>query len=292
MRTTFRTACLFTIAAFLGGCVTTNDAGLRLYDKPDMSKLVPSLKDGYVVDTGFVGPPISKLSRLPNPVTRTAITKGKWKGAELWSYEWDMPNDEVNNKMYTVVVVKNGYIVDYAEESAGKWYDNPKMYESAKLASSWENIGGYMAQAARYERAANAGAAYRSKAPSFNPMQFVSSAPTYRPWENAQPANYGMIGGGPIPFGGQQITSTTQSTSAAPQKVYPTWGISGARDITKGQSGVVQDGKVYPTWGISGARDITKGQSGVVQDGKVYATVPGTGMRDISKIAPSGVIEE
>ena len=171
------------------------------------------------------------------------------------------------------------------------------LQKQAKLQSAFEDLASSMAQAAQYQAAAGFAAAYGAQMANraaSAPMQAYNNAYTssYKPWENAQPANFGMVGGSPIAFGGQQESTTRPQASQTPQKVYPTWGISGARDITKGQSGVVQDGKVYPTWGISGARDITKGQSGVVQDGKVYATVPGTGMRDISKIAPSGVIEE
>jgi hypothetical protein len=33
---------------------------------------------------------------------------------------WDLPNDEVNNKMFTSVVVKDGVILGWHEETADK----------------------------------------------------------------------------------------------------------------------------------------------------------------------------
>jgi hypothetical protein len=130
------------VALFAVGCATTNDAGIVLQKRPDLSKVTP-------------GTPVSKVASLKKPIKREVITKGELKGAEAWLYEWDAPNDEVNNKMFTSVVVKDGVILGYAEDTPDKWRKDSKLYEAAKLASSWENIGGYMAKAARYQMVAD-----------------------------------------------------------------------------------------------------------------------------------------
>jgi hypothetical protein len=170
-------------ALLLPGCATKNDAGIVLHKKPDLTKVTP-------------GTPVNKVASLKKPIKREVITKGELKGAEAWLYEWDAPNDEVNNKMFTSVVVKDGVILGYAEETPDKWRKNRKLHEAAKMASSWEDIAGHMAKAARYQAVAN----YLASRPaprqsSFDPVQASQNFFAYRPWENAQPVNYGMIGG-------------------------------------------------------------------------------------------------
>ncbi len=177
---------LFTpvLALALCSCATTNDAGVRLYKKPDLTKVAP-------------GTPIKKVSGLKNPIKREVITKGELKGAEAWLYEWDAPNDEVNNKMFTSVVVKDGVIFGYAEDTPDKWRKDPKLHKAAKIASSWEDIAGHLATAARYQAAANMLAGYsaaNASRPRYDPVQASQNFFTYRPWENAQPVNYGMTG--------------------------------------------------------------------------------------------------
>lgn len=278
MRTALQMAFAITLGALIGGCATKNDAGVTLHKKPDLSKVTP-------------GTPVSKIASLKKPIKREVITKGKLKGAEAWLFEWDAPNDEVNNKMYTSVVVKDGVVVAYVEDTPDKWRKDPKLHEAAKLASSWENIGGHMARSARYQAVANYFASRPAPSASrFDPIAASQNFSTYKPWENAQPVNYGMVGGSPIGFGGQQA-STTRSTSAFnPPQVYPTIGVSGVRDYSKPASGVVQDGMVYPTVGASGVRDYSKPASGVVQDGKAFPTIGASGVRDYSR-QQSGVVE-
>lgn len=146
-----RTALQFTAAAVLvaqlAGCATKNDAGIVLHKKPDLTKVAP-------------GTPVSKVPSLKKPIKREVITKGELKGAEAWLYEWDAPNDEVNNKMYTSVVVKDGAVVAYVEDSPDKWRTNPQLFKAAKMASSWENAMGYFAKAAQYQAAADFAAGY------------------------------------------------------------------------------------------------------------------------------------
>ena len=274
---------------FLAGCATKNDAGITLYKKPDLSKVAP-------------GTPLKKVAGLKKPIKKEALTKGDLKGAEAWLFEWDLPNDEVNNKMFTSVVVKDGVILGYAEESADKWSKNPKLHKAAKMDSAWEDMAGYMAQAARYQAAASALANYNATRPQFDPVQAASAiyANSYQPWNNSGTVNYGMVGGGPIAYGGGNQSDASMSAPAFnnsfnTQKVYPVLPNSfGMRDISKiNPIGAAQGGKVYPTLPNSlGMRDITKTEPiGVVQDGKVYPSIPGSGgMRDITKMEPIGVV--
>lgn len=264
--------CLLSTLA-LTGCATKNDAGIVLHRKPDLTTVAP-------------GTPVSKVASLKKPIKREVITKGELKGAEAWLYEWDAPGDEVNNKMFTSVVVKDGVILGYAEDTPDKWRKDPKLHEAAKLASSWEDIRGHMAQAARWQAAADALAGYNANRSTYNPMQFV----------NASTFNYTPTPYQPIPFGdfgsSQQPTSFASST---PAKVYPTIpGSLGMRDVSRLEpTGVVQGNKVYPTIpGSLGMRDVSRLEPvGVVQGGKVYPTIPGSGgMRDITKMEPTGVV--
>jgi major membrane immunogen (membrane-anchored lipoprotein) len=182
-------------ALLLTGCATKNDAGVVLHKKPDLSKVTP-------------GTPVSKVAGLKKPIKREVITKGELKGAQAWLYEWDAPDDEVNNKMFTSVVVKDGIITGFYEETPDKWRKDPEMLKQAKLQSAFENYAGHMAQAAQYQAAAGYlagyGAQMANRAASA-PMEAYNNAyaTSYKPWETApSTVNYGMIGGGPIPFGG------------------------------------------------------------------------------------------
>ncbi len=168
----------------LTSCATTNHAGVRLYKKPDLSKLE-------------AGTPISKVASLKKPIKREAITKGELAGSEALYYEWDSPNDDVNNRMFTTVVVKNGIIIGYLEETTEKWTKNPKMYSAAKYDSSLENIASLQAQIASYQMATAMLANYNYTRPQFNPVQQATqNLYTYKPWAtNSNPANQGLLVG-------------------------------------------------------------------------------------------------
>ena len=126
-------------ALVLSGCATRNDAGIVLHKKPDLTKVAP-------------GTPVSKVASLKKPIKREVITKGDLRGAEAWLYEWDAPGDEVNNKMFTSVVVKDGIILGYAEDTPDKWRKNPDLFKAAKTASTWEDAMGYFAKAAAFAK--------------------------------------------------------------------------------------------------------------------------------------------
>lgn len=178
-------------ALLLAGCATKNDSGVVLYKKPDLSKVA-------------LGTPVSKVAGLKKPIKREVITKGELKGADAWLYEWDAPGDEVNNKMFTSVVVKDGVITGFYEETPDKWRKDPEMLKQAKLQSAFEDLASSMAQAAQYQAAAGYLAGYGAQMAnraSSAPMQAYNNAyaSSYKPWETApSTANYGMVGGGPI----------------------------------------------------------------------------------------------
>ena len=200
-----RLALLCLISALLtSGCATKNDAGVVLHKKPDLSKVTPWT-------------PISKVAGLKKPIKREVITKGELKGAQAWLYEWDAPNDEVNNKMFTSVVVKDGIITGFYEETPDKWRKDPEMLKQAKLQSAFEDLASSMAQAAQYQAAAGYlagyGAQMANRAASA-PMQAYNNAyaSSYKPWETApSTVNYGMIGGGPIPFVGPRPNAASDA---------------------------------------------------------------------------------
>ena len=256
MKTVLQLAIAAMFIAQLVGCATKNDAGVVLHKKPDLSKVTP-------------GTPISKVAGLKKPIKREVITKGELKGAQAWLYEWDAPNDEVNNKMFTSVVVKDGIITGFYEETPDKWRKDPEMLKQAKLQSAFEDLASSMAQAAQYQAAAGYLAGYGAQmanSAASAPMQAYNNAyaSSYKPWETApSTVNYGMIGNGPIPFG-----DGNQTASMTPTKVYATRPNSG------------------------GLRDFNKFQPvGVVEDGKVYPVLPNSGgLRDYGKIQPIGVV--
>lgn len=188
-----RLALLCLISALLtSGCATKNDAGVVLHKKPDLSKVTP-------------GTPISKVAGLKKPIKREVITKGELKGAQAWLYEWDAPNDEVNNKMFTSVVVKDGVITGFYEETPDKWRKDPGMFKQAKMQSAFEDLASSMEQAAQYQAAAGYLASYGAQMAnraSSAPMEAYNNAyaSSYKPWETAPSTavNYGMIGDGNI----------------------------------------------------------------------------------------------
>lgn len=129
-------------AAGLAGCATTNDSGVVLHTKPDLSTVVP-------------GTPVDKVAALKKPLKKEPIVEGTDHGAELWIYEWDLPDDGVNNRMFTSVVVKNGLIVSFREETAEKWKQDSQLHMTAKLDSALEDVSSLKATAARYQRVAS-----------------------------------------------------------------------------------------------------------------------------------------
>lgn len=125
----------------LTGCATTNDSGVRLLPKPDLSGVAP-------------GTPVDQVAALRKPARKQAVTDGRFAGAETWIYEWDSPDDGVNNRMFTSVVVKDGVVLDHNEETPDKWRQSPQLHMTAKVESALEDVASLNANAARQQRAA------------------------------------------------------------------------------------------------------------------------------------------
>lgn len=210
---------LFVVFAItiLTGCVTKNDAGVRLYKKPDLTKVTP-------------GTPINKVAGLKKPIKKEVFTKGDLKGAEAWLFEWDLPNDDVNNRMFTSVIVKDGIILGYAEETAEKWSKQPELYKAAKKLSAGENFVGHMAKAAYYERAAGMLANYNATRPRYDPVQSASAmfANSYQPWKSSGTVNYGTIGNG-------ISTSSQIAANRSPQNLTA-WRMGNTLQMSDGSS--------------------------------------------------------
>jgi hypothetical protein len=144
---------ILTFAALCGlaGCATTNDSGVALHPKPDLSEVAP-------------GTPIKRVAGLKTPVAKEPATAGYPQGAEIWFYEWDLPDDGVNNRMFTSVVVKDGAILEHKEETAEKWRQSADLHRMAKVDSALEDVASLNAMAGRYHRVASLRGNYQSAA--------------------------------------------------------------------------------------------------------------------------------
>jgi hypothetical protein len=175
-----RAAIVLVVAALLGGCAR-NEYGIPLKKKPDLSTVQP-------------GTPVNKVRGLKKPVKKEVLTKGDLKGAEAWLFEWDLPNDEVNNRMFTSVVVKDGVVLGWHEETADKWNKNSQLYKAARLDTALENLAAAQARAAYVQMASGMMANYNASRAAYDPMKYVNTSTfLYKP----QPYT-------PIPFGGTQ----------------------------------------------------------------------------------------
>lgn len=77
-----------------------------------------------------VGGAVATQKVLRKPTYILPVAKGRDKGARMHVYEWDKPGDEINNRMYTYVVVRDGRVVRIFE-------DPPDKYEKDALAASY-----------------------------------------------------------------------------------------------------------------------------------------------------------
>lgn len=103
---------LVTLLLCLCGC-----AGTRTLKKRDLSSVQ-------------VGDAVTSSKVLRKPTYILPVAKGRDKGAQLYVYEWDKPGDEINNRMYTYVVVREGRVARIFEDPADK-------YEKDALAASY-----------------------------------------------------------------------------------------------------------------------------------------------------------
>ena len=124
---------------FAAGCTAVNNSGVALHRKPDLSGVIP-------------GTSLRRVAGLGEPAKKEPLVSADPKGPEVWIYEWDLPDDGVNNKMFTSVVVKDGIILGYAEETPDKWTKNPVLYNEAVQASELENGASLAAMAAAVQK--------------------------------------------------------------------------------------------------------------------------------------------
>jgi hypothetical protein len=102
----------FVLVLSLSGC-----ASPRILKKRDVSSVQ-------------VGQPVAAQKVLRKPTYIFPVAKGRDRGAQMYVYEWDKPGDEINNRMYTYVVVRDGRVVRIFE-------DPPDKYEKDALAASY-----------------------------------------------------------------------------------------------------------------------------------------------------------
>lgn len=107
-------------AAAMAGC-----AGPKTLKKRDLS----SVRSGEAAA-------LSK--RLGKPTYILPVTKGPYKGSRMYVYEWDKPGDEIINRMYTYVVVRDGLVAAVFEDPADKYEKDAKAAAYAFLDSEGE----------------------------------------------------------------------------------------------------------------------------------------------------------
>ena len=105
-------AFLLLCAFGLPGC-----AGPALLKKRDLSS----------VPTGAAAVGTKELRK---PTYILPVAKGRYKGSQMYVYEWDKPGDEIINRMYTYVVVRDGRVAAIFE-------DPPDKYEKDALAAAY-----------------------------------------------------------------------------------------------------------------------------------------------------------
>ena len=105
---------------FLAGC-----AGPKTLKKRDLS----SVQAGEVAA-------LSKTLRKPTYIL--PVTKGRYQGAQMYVYEWDKPDDNIVNRMYTYVVVRDGLVAAVFEDPADKYEKDAKAAAYAFLDSEGE----------------------------------------------------------------------------------------------------------------------------------------------------------
>lgn len=92
-------------------------------------------RDLSAVRTGDVAA-LSKPLRKPTYIL--PVTKGRYEGAQMYVYEWDKPDDEIVNRMYTYVVIKDGRVEAVFEDPADKYEKDAKAAAYAFLDSEGE----------------------------------------------------------------------------------------------------------------------------------------------------------
>jgi len=110
-----RLALMSAVAATLCSC-----AGNQAMKKPDLSKVA-------------VGTPYIEAKALKNPRYIVDVSQGRWRDAKMLIFEWDLPGDEIHNRMYSYAVIKEGRVVSVYEDPADKYRKDPVAASQALL---------------------------------------------------------------------------------------------------------------------------------------------------------------
>jgi hypothetical protein len=85
-----------------------------------------------------VGDALASTKQLRKPTYILPVTKGRYEGAQMLVYEWDKPDDEIINRMYTYVVVRDGRVAMIFEDPADKYEKDARAAAYAFLDSEGE----------------------------------------------------------------------------------------------------------------------------------------------------------
>jgi hypothetical protein len=110
-----RLALMSAVATILCSC-----AGTQAMKKPDLSKVA-------------VGAPYIEAKALKNPRYIVDVSQGRWRGGKMLVFEWDLPGDEIRNRMYSYAVIKDGRVVSVYEDPADKYRRDPVAASQALL---------------------------------------------------------------------------------------------------------------------------------------------------------------
>ena len=85
-----------------------------------------------------VGEVAALSKKLSKPTYILPVTKGRYRGAQMYVYEWDKPDDNIVNRMYTYVVVRDGLVAAVFEDPVDKYEKDAKAAAYAFLDSEGE----------------------------------------------------------------------------------------------------------------------------------------------------------
>lgn len=109
----------------LGMAAAVGCAGPKTLKKRDLSSVQP----------GEVAALSKKLSK---PTYILPVTKGPYRGSQMYVYEWDKPGDNIVNRMYTYVVITDGVVTAVFEDPDDKYEKDAKAAAYAFLDSEGE----------------------------------------------------------------------------------------------------------------------------------------------------------
>ena len=104
---------LATSTTFLSSC-----AGPKYFKKRNFSYLK-------------IGDKYSKTKELRNPTRIEKVKHGIHSGANVFVYEWDLPKDNIINRMFTYVYVKNDTVTAIYEDPVDKYIKNKNLQQIA-----------------------------------------------------------------------------------------------------------------------------------------------------------------